>query len=53
MLAIVSFSNTLLDLLSQNDSLTHLDRVQRVYVAVSWITFFVLLPSFIVICIVM
>ena len=48
-----SLTNTLLYFLSQHDSLTHLERVQRVYVAISWIAFFVLLPSFIVICIVM
>jgi len=36
----------------KHDSVTHLERVQRVYVAISWIAFFVLLPSLIVICIV-
>lgn len=37
----------------QDDSLTHAQRVQRVYIAFSWIEFFVLLPTFILICIVM
>jgi len=36
----------------KHDSLTHLERAQRVYVAISWIAFFVLLPTFIVICVV-
>ncbi|XP_027052451.1 parathyroid hormone/parathyroid hormone-related peptide receptor-like isoform X1 [Pocillopora damicornis] len=37
----------------QDDSLTHAQRVQRLYIALSWIEFFVLLPVFILICIVM
>ena len=43
----------LLLFLSKDDSLTHAQRVQRLYIALSWIEFFVLLPVFILICIVM
>ncbi|XP_078376689.1 vasoactive intestinal polypeptide receptor 1-like isoform X2 [Oculina patagonica] len=36
----------------QDDTLTHSERLQRIYVAMSWVAFFVLLPTFILICIV-
>lgn len=36
----------------KDDSLTHAERVKKVYVAFSWVSLFVLLPTFILICIV-
>ncbi|KAJ7391747.1 Hormone receptor domain [Desmophyllum pertusum] len=37
----------------KDETLTHSQRVKRVYVAISWVAFVVLLPTFILICIVM